>query len=328
VIFKGKQIQSGWIKDVVDNEVALATSESGWTSASIAQWWLANVFDVQTKDRAQGAYRLLLIDGHSSHVEYEFLAYCLDNKIIPFCLPPHTTHHLQPLDVGIFGPYQSYYGKIMDEECRKSIGYTSINKTSFWGILKRARKLAFTSETIRSAWAKSGLEPFNPRVVLADLPRENTPELRSSSPVGPRTPHSPKSLRKIATKVLKATPDTPTKKLVKKLSSGIEHMIVNNYMLTIDVREREDAFKTKQGANRQRLAGSGPFMGEDLLEMRNQRKAKEQAAAKLSRYTNRQRSTQPPPSPSPEVERSIRVEESNISESQSEAGSCIVVAQG
>lgn len=36
-------------------------------------------------------------------------SYCLNHRIIPFCLPPHTTHKLQPLDVCIFSPYRNYY---------------------------------------------------------------------------------------------------------------------------------------------------------------------------------------------------------------------------
>ena len=45
--------------------------------------------------------RLLIIDGHESHVNVEFLQYAENNNIIVLALPPHLTHHMQPLDVGI-----------------------------------------------------------------------------------------------------------------------------------------------------------------------------------------------------------------------------------
>ena len=45
-------------------------------------------------------YRLLILDGHSSHYNWEFFDYCLNAKILPLCLPAHSTHLLQPLDVG------------------------------------------------------------------------------------------------------------------------------------------------------------------------------------------------------------------------------------
>ena len=55
--------------------------------------------------------RLLIVDGHNSHFSTDFLKYCSRNHIELFCLPPHTTHILQPLDVALFGPLQSYYGQ-------------------------------------------------------------------------------------------------------------------------------------------------------------------------------------------------------------------------
>ena len=36
-------------------------------------------------------YCLLIADGHTSHVAYN-VEYALDHHIIPFCLPPHSTH--------------------------------------------------------------------------------------------------------------------------------------------------------------------------------------------------------------------------------------------
>lgn len=119
---------------------------------------------------------MLLIDGQSSHTTYEFLKFCLGNRIIPFCPPSHTTHNLQPLDVEVFSPYQHYYSEAVDAETRLSHGALSIGKYNFWTILQRARTRALTSSTIQPSWAKSGLVPFNPRVVYSLLPGKRTPE--------------------------------------------------------------------------------------------------------------------------------------------------------
>ena len=62
--------------------------------------------------------RLLIVDGHNSHFSMEFLHFCNENRIELFCLPPHTTHILQPLDVGLFAPLQSYYGHRVEEYLR------------------------------------------------------------------------------------------------------------------------------------------------------------------------------------------------------------------
>ena len=72
--------------------------------------------------RAQGAYRLLLLDGHTSHFNWLFFDMCLEKRIIPFCLPAHSTHLLQPLDVGLFSPLQRHYSNELDKWFRKNQG--------------------------------------------------------------------------------------------------------------------------------------------------------------------------------------------------------------
>jgi DDE superfamily endonuclease len=56
-----------------------------------------------------GQFRLLLLDGFSAHIEYDFVEFALYNHIILFTLPPHLTHFLQPLNVVCFQPLKHYY---------------------------------------------------------------------------------------------------------------------------------------------------------------------------------------------------------------------------
>ena len=51
---------------------------------------------------------LLLLDNHESHVTVQGINYCRDNGIIMVSFPPHTSHKLQPLDVGIYSPFKTY----------------------------------------------------------------------------------------------------------------------------------------------------------------------------------------------------------------------------
>ena len=44
-----------------------------------------------------------------------FLDLAREKNIIPLILPPHSTHRLQPLDVGFFGPLSSAYSKGLDK---------------------------------------------------------------------------------------------------------------------------------------------------------------------------------------------------------------------
>lgn len=47
---------------------------------------------------------LLILDGHSSHKNLEALEFAKANGVILLCLPPHSTHRMQPTDVSFFGP--------------------------------------------------------------------------------------------------------------------------------------------------------------------------------------------------------------------------------
>jgi len=54
-------------------------------------------------------WRMLIVDGHSSHVTWPVAEYALDHRIVPYCLPPHSTHLMQPLDVACFSPLGRTY---------------------------------------------------------------------------------------------------------------------------------------------------------------------------------------------------------------------------
>lgn len=50
---------------------------------------------------------LLLMDNHESHYSLEAVSYAKENRIVFVTFPPHCTHKLQPLDVGVFGPFKT-----------------------------------------------------------------------------------------------------------------------------------------------------------------------------------------------------------------------------
>ncbi|KAH6497936.1 hypothetical protein HBI58_041530 [Parastagonospora nodorum] len=112
-------------------------------------------------ERVTGAYRLLIIDGHESHDSLEFQQYCKDNKIITICMPPHSSHLLQPLDVG------------SEELMRNRI--THITKLEFLPCFKRAFNAAITPSNIQGGFRGARLVPFNPERVILALNQSQTP---------------------------------------------------------------------------------------------------------------------------------------------------------
>lgn len=91
-------------------------SPNGWTDDFVSTQWFEESFIPQATARnTSGKPILLIFDGHSSHITDQIRELALNNNIHLFCLPPHTTHKLQPLDVGCFGPLQNAWRKCCDE---------------------------------------------------------------------------------------------------------------------------------------------------------------------------------------------------------------------
>ena len=158
---------------------------------------------------------------------YEFVKYAIENNIHLICLPSHSTHVLQPLDVGIFGPLTTYYKHEL-EDCIRQQGlrpYGTIKKGDIFPMLQTARMKNFQPETIGSAWRACGLIPFNRNRILRD------PVLQAKMvPKTPLVTRRPK-LRQSAQKVIGAPeldliefsneqiPETSENKPVKDLLS-------------------------------------------------------------------------------------------------------------
>ena len=131
---------------------------------------------------------MLIVDGYSSHISIEFIEFCLTVNIIAYYLPPHSTHLLQPLDVGLFSPLQKAYGKQVDHLIQ--FGNVMINKGNFLPMLVAARKATYTPKNILGAWHGAGLILHNPWHVLDKLTLrlEITTKVPQPDPVEPPTP--------------------------------------------------------------------------------------------------------------------------------------------
>ena len=74
------------------------SSENGWITQAIYQEWFQWFIEAIPPARPV----LLIEDGHASHISIEVLELALKHDIHLLCLLAHTTHVLQPLDVGVF----------------------------------------------------------------------------------------------------------------------------------------------------------------------------------------------------------------------------------
>ena len=90
--------------------------------------WLVNIFDQEMKTKARRKWRLLIVDGHGSHITMKFIEYCDSNKILLALYPPHSTHTLQPLDVALFGLLLKAYSDEIEQFLHDCQGLSRLTK--------------------------------------------------------------------------------------------------------------------------------------------------------------------------------------------------------
>ena len=165
---KSRDLQDAWVEDFDHSidQAFFASSEKGWTNEELGVSWLQHVFLRETNAKAGMRNRLLILDGHSSHVNWRFIDICDQNHIILGILPPHSTHRLQPLDLRIFSPLSIAYSNEIDKILQSSIGFSRITKRSFWSLFKAAWSSALTEKNVLSAFTAAGIHPLDPTIVL------------------------------------------------------------------------------------------------------------------------------------------------------------------
>jgi hypothetical protein len=137
LIFKGDSINTRWINERTPEGWHLATSRNGWTSNDLGFAWLKNVFEPQTRETAAGRRRLLIADGHGSHIQGKFIAHCMENDIDLLIMPPHCSHILQPLDVGVFSAFKRYH--TVETHALSRLSSQRIQWSEWLELLSRAR---------------------------------------------------------------------------------------------------------------------------------------------------------------------------------------------
>ncbi|KAK7177393.1 transposase [Paraphaeosphaeria sporulosa] len=154
VIFKGQSLQTTWFTPQSVPNWLYTTSENGWTSKAIGAEWLRRIFIPETAPDNDQQYQLLVLDGHSSHVDIEFLWICKINRIQLLFLPPHSTHVLQPLDLSGFSIIKSNYRN----QLRDLSSYNDaapIKKEQLIQYYHLAREEGLTERVISTGWRVS-----------------------------------------------------------------------------------------------------------------------------------------------------------------------------
>ena len=142
-------------------------STSGWSNTDIFRKYLKEHFIKYCQGRSSTDHMLVLYDGHGSHIGLDLVDWADDNKIILFVLPPHTSHILQPMDVGCFGPFQLLYSK----ECTKfaRTNHRMVTKYDVCNLACKAYSSALSPSNLQNSFKKAGIYPTQSAVSMVEF---------------------------------------------------------------------------------------------------------------------------------------------------------------
>lgn len=281
IVVKGKYHLLPWYRDgQFPRDWRIHTSDNGWTTNEIGLDWIKH-FDMYTKDRTKGVYRLLVLDGHESHHSSEFEKYCQAQKIITLCMPPHSSHFLQPLDVGCFGPLKASYSKQIEKMMRMQI--THITKDDFLAAFLEAFNTSMTVTNVQAGFRATGLVPYDPESVIDRLDqRPYTPlplNSRSETPNSwvTKTPQTSYDINQQSTtiknKIAKHQNSSPTHmyNIIDAQARGMSKMAHKLVLLEAelkDVRTANEVLSKRRKAKKTRLRQGGSLSfqeAEDII---------------------------------------------------------------
>jgi hypothetical protein len=122
-------------------------------------------------------------------------------------MPSHSSHILQPLDVGVFSVLKRLYGGAVESRIRTGIHH--VDKVDFLEMLYNVRLQTYTIQNIKSGFSHAGIVPYDPQKVLSQLqiviheptPASSRPTTSSSTTWSPKTPYNARTLEKQAKSV-------------------------------------------------------------------------------------------------------------------------------
>ncbi|KAJ0124110.1 Uncharacterized protein HZ326_31474, partial [Fusarium oxysporum f. sp. albedinis] len=280
IIGAGQNHLANWHEEpTLPCDWVIAMSQNGWTNTELV-----------------GSYRLLILDGHESHHSVEFERYCEANKIITLCMPAHSSHLLQPLDIGCFGPLKKAYGREIEDLIRRSVHH--ISKTEFFPAFAAAFQATMTEKNIRGAFRGAGLVPFDPESVISKLDvqlRTPTPPVEEASQAQPWTSKTPKTVLEAESqseylyrRIRRHQSSSPESILgaLKSLAKGTKAIMHENALLRAglrEVREANEILSRRRRAKRIRLQKGGMMTVGEARDLIDQMDVDMQVVAESSR---------------------------------------------
>ena len=111
---------------------------------------------------------ILLLDGHFAHIAHSVLMTAQQHQIDIFVLPAHTSHFLQPCDVGPYAVLTRVYEKQVSRFPLENKGELP-TRDNVPAVVKCAWHDAFQGDVVRAGFRRSGIHPLSLDVMLKGI---------------------------------------------------------------------------------------------------------------------------------------------------------------
>jgi len=292
IIVQGRQHMAAWYNEKLTGKERVMLSDSGYTNNELGLHYLEHFIE-HTNATINGPKRVLLMDGHNSHITPEFTLRASKANIHPYQFPSHLTHVMQPLDVGVFQPYKHWHKKAIQHAMRNlDVDY---NIASFFRDLTEIRANTFKKGTIIGAFRKSGIWPINYKEACDKMKIYSIPEREVQTVELPGTPttfsHSENHLQFWKEK-LPVILSSPTARKWESFSRGTENVLATGTLVELQYELLSTRVTAQQKAkvlSRKVVKANGGILTVEeaykQLELKAQ-KEKEEKERSL-RYTSR-----------------------------------------
>ena len=167
IVFEDAHVQTTWrptIPKDSPNYLWIYANKSGWMDSGTFYKWFEE-WESKTRsydDDGELEPRLLIYDGHLSHVWYGTIELARNQKVSIIKLPAHTTDLLQPLDVSVFKSLKNHWFDMLF--LRLKTTRTHLSKAEFSSGLcdPECWDKAFSTANIMNGFRGCGIYPTNP----------------------------------------------------------------------------------------------------------------------------------------------------------------------
>jgi hypothetical protein len=184
-------------------------------------------------------------------------------------MPAHSSHLLQPLDIGCFAVLKRSYGTLVGDTMRLAINH--IDKLDFLAAYPQARVNAFKTDTIKNSFQAAGLVPFDPQRVLSKLNiqlRTPTPPTSRGSDTSAFYPHTPANVNELLKQASSIkefikrrsnSPPSPSQTALNQLIKGCQIAMQNGILL----EEENKQLRAANATQRQKRARVNRWIAHD-----------------------------------------------------------------